>query len=53
MANQRLIQVQPKARLQSLPHRINHLTQHLLTNKKDYSTQRALLKLVGKEEEIA
>jgi len=28
--------------------RINHLTQHLLINKKDYSTQRALLKLVGK-----
>ncbi len=28
-------------------HRINHLTEHLKLNKKDFSTQRALLKLVG------
>ena len=28
-------------------HRINHLTEHLKINKKDFSTQRALLKLVG------
>jgi small subunit ribosomal protein S15 len=28
-------------------HRINHLTGHLKENKKDFSTQRALLKLVG------
>jgi small subunit ribosomal protein S15 len=28
-------------------HRINHLTEHLKENKKDFSTQRALLKLVG------
>jgi small subunit ribosomal protein S15 len=27
--------------------RINHLTEHLKANHKDYSTQRALLKLVG------
>ena len=32
--------------------RINHLRQHLLTNKKDYSTQRALLKLVGKRRKL-
>ncbi len=32
--------------------RINHLTQHLLANKKDYSTQRALLKLVGKRRKL-
>jgi len=32
--------------------RINHLTQHLLTNKKDHSTQRALLKLVGKRRKL-
>lgn len=32
--------------------RINHLTQHLLSNKKDYSTQRALLKLVGKRRKL-
>lgn len=33
-------------------HRINHLTQHLKTNKKDFSTQRALLKLVGKRRRL-
>jgi len=32
--------------------RINHLTQHLKTNKKDYSTQRALLKMVGKRRRL-
>jgi small subunit ribosomal protein S15 len=32
--------------------RINHLTQHLKTNKKDFSTQRALLKLVGKRRRL-
>ena len=29
-------------------HRINHLTEHLKRNKKDYNTERALVKLVGK-----
>lgn len=33
-------------------HRINHLTQHLVSNRKDYSTQRALLKLVGKRRRL-
>ncbi|MBA09452.1 MAG: 30S ribosomal protein S15 [Flavobacteriaceae bacterium] len=28
--------------------RINHLTDHLKKNKKDYNTERALVKLVGK-----
>ena len=28
--------------------RINHLTEHLKQNKKDFSTQRALIRLVGK-----
>ena len=28
--------------------RINHLTEHLKRNKKDYNTERALVKLVGK-----
>lgn len=28
-------------------HRINHLSEHLRQHKKDYGTQRALLKLVG------
>ena len=29
-------------------YRISHLTEHLKLNKKDYSTQRALIMLVGK-----
>ena len=29
-------------------YRINHLTEHLKNNKKDFATQRALIKLVGK-----
>jgi len=33
-------------------HRINHLTEHLRENKKDYSTQLALLKLVGKRRRL-
>jgi small subunit ribosomal protein S15 len=32
--------------------RINHLTEHLKSNKKDFSTQRALLKLVGKRRRL-
>lgn len=32
--------------------RINHLTQHLKSNKKDYSTQQGLLKLVGKRKKL-
>ena len=33
-------------------YRINHLTEHLKLNKKDYSTQRALLRLVGKRRSL-
>lgn len=32
--------------------RIAHLTEHLKTNRKDYSTQRSLLKLVGKRRQL-
>jgi small subunit ribosomal protein S15 len=32
--------------------RINHLTEHLKTNKKDFATQRALIKLVGKRKSL-
>lgn len=32
--------------------RINHLTQHLSTNKKDHSTKLGLLKLVGKRRRL-
>jgi len=33
-------------------HRINHLTDHLKTNKKDFSTRLGLLKLVGKRRRL-
>ncbi|WP_340111127.1 30S ribosomal protein S15 [Maribellus mangrovi] len=33
-------------------HRINHLTEHLKQNKKDHSTRRALIKLVGKRRSL-
>lgn len=33
-------------------YRINHLTQHLKSNKKDFNTQRALIKLVGKRRRL-
>lgn len=32
--------------------RINHLTEHLKSNKKDFSTRRALIKLVGKRRRL-
>ncbi len=31
---------------------INHLTEHLKQNKKDYSTRRSLIKLVGKRRSL-
>ena len=33
-------------------HRINHLTSHLKENKKDFNTERALLKMVGKRKSL-
>lgn len=33
-------------------YRIDHLTGHLKTNKKDFATQQALLKLVGKRKRL-
>jgi len=33
-------------------HRINHLTNHLKQNKKDFNTERALIKLVGKRRSL-
>jgi len=32
--------------------RINHLTEHMKENKKDFGTQRSLLKLVGKRKSL-
>ncbi|MDX1462102.1 MAG: 30S ribosomal protein S15 [Marinirhabdus sp.] len=33
-------------------HRIEHLTQHLKSNHKDYNTERSLVKLVGKRRSL-
>ena len=33
-------------------HRIGHLTAHLKQNRKDFNTQRALVKLVGKRRDL-
>ncbi len=33
-------------------HRINHLTGHLKKNRKDYNTERSLVKLVGKRKSL-
>ena len=32
--------------------RINHLTDHLKSNKKDYNTERSLVKMVGKRKSL-
>lgn len=33
-------------------HRINHLTQHLKNNQKDFNTERSLVRLVGKRRSL-
>ena len=38
----------PEAQIALFSYRISHLTEHLKKNRKDYSTERALTKLVGK-----
>ena len=35
-----------------LTHRINHLTEHLQTNKKDHSSRRGLLMMVGQRRRL-
>jgi small subunit ribosomal protein S15 len=42
----------PEAQIALFTHRINHLTQHLKVNKKDFSTQQGLMKLVGKRKKL-
>ncbi|MCT4636812.1 MAG: 30S ribosomal protein S15 [Bacteroidales bacterium] len=41
-----------EAQVALFSYRIAHLTEHLKKNRKDYSTQRALLKLVGKRRKL-
>ena len=33
-------------------HRINHLTEHLKNNRKDFNTERSLVRLVGKRRNL-
>ena len=42
----------PEVQIAILSARINHLTEHLKTHRKDYDTQRSLLKLVGKRRRL-
>ena len=38
----------PESQIALFTYRISHLTNHLKSNRKDFGTQKALLKLVGK-----
>ena len=42
----------PESQIALFTHRINHLTEHLKKNKKDFSTEQGLLKLVGKRRRL-
>ena len=42
----------PEAQIALFSYRISHLTVHLKQNKKDYATQRSLMKLVGKRRDL-
>ena len=42
----------PESQIALFSHRIRHLTDHLKNNRKDFSTQRALLKMVGKRRRL-
>ncbi|WP_185855988.1 30S ribosomal protein S15 [Blattabacterium cuenoti] len=41
-----------KAQVALFTYRINHLSKHLENNKKDFNTERALVKLVGKRKKL-
>ncbi|MBQ6939612.1 MAG: 30S ribosomal protein S15, partial [Muribaculaceae bacterium] len=42
----------PEAQIALFSYRISHLTEHLKSNHKDYTTQRALKMLVGKRRRL-
>ena len=42
----------PEAQIALFSFRINHLTEHLKVNKKDFATERALVMLVGKRKSL-
>ena len=41
-----------KAQVAMLTEKINHISDHLKTNKKDFSTQRGLMQMVGKRKRL-
>ncbi|MBD3627675.1 MULTISPECIES: 30S ribosomal protein S15 [Cyclobacterium] len=42
----------PESQIALFTYRIQHLTEHLKTNKKDHSSRKGLLKLVGKRRRL-
>ena len=42
----------PEGQIALFTHRINHLSGHLETNRKDYNTERSLVNLVGKRRSL-
>lgn len=42
----------PEGQIALFTYRINHLTEHLKQNRKDFATERALVNLVGKRKRI-
>ena len=42
----------PEGQIALFTYRINHLTEHLKKNRKDFNTERSLVKLVGKRRSL-
>lgn len=42
----------PESQIALFTYRINHLSEHLKSNRKDFNTERALVKLVGKRKNL-
>ncbi|MGQ1928623.1 30S ribosomal protein S15 [Ornithobacterium rhinotracheale] len=42
----------PESQIALFTYRINHLSEHLKANRKDFNTERALVKLVGKRKSL-
>ncbi|MGB3773645.1 MAG: 30S ribosomal protein S15 [Leeuwenhoekiella sp.] len=42
----------PEGQIALFTHRINHLTEHLKKNRKDFNTERSLVRLVGKRRSL-
>ena len=52
MESQKLTPALLRAKLHYFPLRIDHLTSHLKKNRKDFNTERSLVKLVGKRRKL-